>query len=160
NRQVAEGVGGRKGTRNAQTISNMAYEKLFFWDGRAPSLEEQAAAHLSNINEMAHATAVIEVKLRDNSIYRQMFERAFGPGPITVENVTRALAVFERLILSGNSLYDRYAYLGNPKALSQSAIHGLEIFNKRANCAACHSIGKDYALFTDGKFHNLGIGVN
>ena len=159
NRAVGEGVGGRKGTRNSPTLFNVAYGKTFSWDGRAPTLEQQAVNHLGNIAEMAHTPAALEAKLRDNSIYRAMFERAYGPGPITIEKAVKALGVFQRLILSGNSLYDRYTYLGNPKALSQTAVRGLDIFAKRGNCAVCHQLGKEYSLFTDGLYHNLGVGL-
>jgi cytochrome c peroxidase len=157
-RPVSEGVGGRKGTRNSPSLINVAYGTLFFWDGRAQSLEAPASEQLSNITDMAHSPEALEAKLKDNSIYRAMFERAYGPGTITKAKLTNALAVFQRLILSGNSLFDKYTYLGNPRALSQSAVHGLELFTRRANCATCHQIGKQYALFTDGKFHNLGVG--
>jgi cytochrome c peroxidase len=160
NRPVSEGVGGRKGARNSPTIFNAAYGQIFRWDGGAATLEAQLAIPIAETNEMAHSPAVLETKLRDNSIYRSMFERAYGPGFITFDKIAKALAVFERLVLSGNSLYDRYAYLGNRKMLSQSAIHGLEIFTGRGNCAVCHQLGKEFALFTDGGFHNLGVGVD
>ncbi len=160
NRQVSEGVGGRKGKRNSPTLFNAAYGRNFRWDGGAATLEAQAAGPMADTNEMAHSPAALESKLRDNSIYRAMFERAYGPGPITFDKVVKALAVFERLILSGNSLYDRYEYLGNRRALSQSAISGLAIFSGRGHCAVCHHVGKECALFPAGGFHTLGVGAN
>jgi cytochrome c peroxidase len=160
NRPVAEGNGGAKGTRNSPTVINAAFGKVFFLDGRGSSLDEQAMTPLLSPHEMANTREAVEKRLSDNSIYRAMFERAYGPGKITVERVSQALAVFERAILSGNSLYDKYTYLGNPRALSQSAIRGLEIFTDRGHCAVCHQLGKEFALFTDGQFHNLGVGAN
>lgn len=160
NKPVAEGVGGRKGKRNSPTIFNVGFGESFQWDGRAATLEAQIGLPLTNVTEMAHATDTLETKLRDNSIYRAMFERAYGPGPITIGNISKALATFERLILSGNSLYDKFAYLGNRRALSQSAIRGLELFSGRARCSVCHQLGQEFALFTDGQFHNLGVGAN
>ena len=160
NRVVAEGAGGAKGTKNSSTILNVAFGKAFFFDGRATSLEEQAAVPLLNPKEMGNSREALEKRLNDNSIYRLMFERAYGPGAITVEKVSQALAVFQRLILSGNSAYDRYMYLGNRRAISQEAIRGLDLFTKRANCAVCHQLGKEFALFTDGQFHNLGVGAD
>jgi len=160
NRTVAEGIGGRKGTRNSPAIFNAAYGNIFQWDGGAATLEEQVVRHVSNINEMAHSPKGLQTKLEDNSIYRSMFERAYGPGPITLDHIAKAIAVFERVVLSGNSLYDRYAFLGNRRALSQSAIRGLEIFTGRGNCSACHPAGKEASLFTDGRFHNTGVAAN
>jgi cytochrome c peroxidase len=160
NRPVAEGIGGRKGARNSPAIFNAAYGKTFQWDGGAATLEEQVVRHISNVNEMAHSAKGLESKLEDNSIYRAMFERVYGPGPITMDHIAKAIAVFERIILSGNSLYDRFAFLGNRKALNQSAIRGLEIFTGRGSCANCHQIGKEASLFTDGRFHNTGVAVN
>ena len=160
NRPLALGAGGRKGSRNSPTLFNLAYGASFFLDGRAGTLEQQAAGSMTNPVEMAHSPEALERKLNDNSIYRAMFARADGPGPITFAKITRVLAVFERIILSGNSLFDKFAYLGNRKALSQSAIRGLEIFGTRGNCMVCHQIGKEFALFTDGQYHNLGVGAS
>ena len=160
NRPVAEGAGGRKGKRNSPTIFNVAYGKIFGMDGRAATLEAQAAGPMSGTLEMAHAPPALEKKLNDNSIYRSMFERAYGPGPVTFEKTTRALASFQRIVVTGSSLYDKFMYLGNRRALSQAAARGLEIFTKRGNCAVCHQLGKEFALFTDGQFHNLGVGAN
>ena len=94
--------------------------------------------------------------------YREAFERAFGPGPINIDKIQKAIASFERTLLSGNSPFDRYQYAGDKTAMTPSAIRGLAIFQakNRGNCSTCHTIEKKYALFTDGKFHNIGIGVN
>jgi cytochrome c peroxidase len=76
--------------------------------------------------------------------------------------IQKSLASFERTLLSANSPFDQYQYGGNKQALSPAAIHGLEIFTdpQRGNCAVCHTIDAHYALFTDGKFHNTGAGIN
>jgi cytochrome c peroxidase len=91
-----------------------------------------------------------------------MFEKAFGPGPITIGKVEKSIASFERTVISGNSPFDRYQYGGDKTALSPAAMRGLEVFTDKAkgNCATCHTIGDKYALFTDGKYHNIGVGVN
>jgi cytochrome c peroxidase len=156
------GVGGKTGTRNAPTLINAAYAPIQFWDGRAPSLEEQAAGPMSNPIEMNQSDDVCVGKLEADASYRADFEKAFGPGPVTIGKVKNALASFERTLISGNSPFDRYEYGGDRKALSPAAIRGLAAFRdpKRGNCAACHTIGEKYALFTDGKFHNIGVGVN
>jgi cytochrome c peroxidase len=76
--------------------------------------------------------------------------------------LTKAIASFERTLISGDSAFDRYQYGGDKNALSAAAIRGLEIFRdpKKGNCSTCHTIGRTFALFTDGKFHNIGISVN
>lgn len=160
NKPIAIGLGGRKGTRNSPTLFNVGYGKAFGWAGRAAGLEDASRNPLLHVAEMGQTEAELEKRLNDNSIYRNLFERAFGPGPISVQKVVRAMAIFQRLMLSGNSLFDKYMYLGNTKALSQGALRGLALFEKRGNCVVCHQIGKEFAIFTDGQFHNLGVGVN
>lgn len=161
-RRHSIGVGGMVGVRNAPTLINAAYTPVQFWDGRAPSLEEQAAGPIANPIEMNQSHDVSVRKLEAVPGYKSDFARAFGPGPITIGKVEKALASFERTLLSGNSPFDRYQYGGDTKAMSPSAIRGLKIFRdqNKGNCIGCHSIEDNYALFTDGKFHNIGVGVN
>lgn len=156
------GVGGKTGTRNAPTLINAAYVPAQFWDGRAPSLEEQAGGPMANPIEMNQTHEVIVSKLQADPSYVADFEKVFGSGPVTIGRVKNAIASFERTLISGNSPFDRYEYGGDKKALSPSAIRGFEIFRdkSRGNCVACHTIGEKYALFTDGKFHNIGVSVN
>ena len=161
-KQFSEGVKGKKGNRNAPTVTNAAYYTTQFWDGRAPSLEKQAEGPVQNPVEMAHTLEGVERKLTADTSYRSAFEKAYGPGPMTYEKVEKAIASFERTVISGNSVFDRYFYGGDKSALSASARRGLEVFRnpKKGNCATCHTIGEKYALFTDNKFHNLGVGAN
>jgi len=160
-KQFSEGVRGQKGGRNAPTVFNAAYYTLQFWDGRAPSLEKQAEGPVQNPVEMAHTLPSVEKKLSANPSYRAEFEKAFGPGRITYEMVGKAIASFERTVISGNSPFDRYFYGGDKKALTPAARRGLEVFRnaKKGNCAVCHTIGEKHALFTDNKFHNIGVGA-
>ncbi len=161
-RRHSVGVGGRTGTRNAPTVINSAYAPVQFWDGRAPSLEEQAGGPMSNAVEMNQSHEVSVARLQADPSYRADFERAFGPGQVTIGKIKKALASFERTLLSGNSPFDRYQYGGDRTALSPAAVRGLAVFldTRKGNCASCHTIGPKYALFTDGKFHNIGVGVN
>jgi cytochrome c peroxidase len=161
-RKHSTGVGGKTGTRNAPTVMNAAYAAVQFWDGRAASLEAQAAGPIANPVEMNQTHDVSVTKLSADPQYPRLFAAAFGPGPITIGKVEKAIAAFERTVISGNSAFDRYQYGGDKTALSPAAIRGLAIFTDKAkgNCATCHTIGETYALFTDGKFHNIGIGVN
>jgi cytochrome c peroxidase len=156
------GFRGQTGTRNAPTVVNAAYSPLQFWDGRANSLEAQAAGPIANPIEMNHPHDACVAKLNSDPVYRNEFAGAFGPGLITLGKVEKALASFERTVISGDSPFDRYQYGGDKKALSPAAIRGLAIFTDttRGNCVTCHTIGEKYALFTDEKFHNIGIGVD
>ncbi|HEX4227361.1 MAG TPA: cytochrome c peroxidase [Bryobacteraceae bacterium] len=161
-RRLSQGVGGKSGTRNAPAVLNAAYFTTQFWDGRAPSLEEQALAPMVNPVEMDQAHDISVQKIDANAIYRHEFEQAFGPGPVTITEITMALASFERTLLSGDSPFDRYEYGGEKNAMSPAAIRGLSVFRdkNKGNCAACHTIGAKYALFSDNKFHNLGVGLD
>ncbi|MFN7933425.1 MAG: cytochrome c peroxidase [Bryobacteraceae bacterium] len=161
-KKVSSGVDGKTGARNAPTVWNAAFASAQFWDGRASSLEEQAAGPIANPIEMDLAHEQLEGRLNGDPAYGALFTRAFGPGRITIEKVKKAIASFERTIVSGNAPFDRYQFGGDKKALNESAIRGLAIFQdpKRGNCAVCHTIEKTHALFSDGKFHNIGTGLD
>jgi len=111
---------------------------------------------------MGHTLKGVENKLMRYPAYREAFGKAFGSGHITFDMVAKAIASFERTLVSGNSPFDRYYYGHEENVLSESAKRGLLVFTRadKGNCAACHEIGKEYALFTDNKFHNVGVGVH
>ena len=159
---VAKGVGGQLGPRNTPSAVNAAYSAAQFWDGRAATLEEQAAGPIENPKEMNLPHEVCVARLEADAGYREAFAKVFGPGPVTMDKVGKAIASFERTLLSGNSPFDRYRYGGEKAAMSPSAIRGMAIFTDkgRGNCATCHTIGETYALFSDGGFHNLGTGMD
>lgn len=161
-RPVSTGVGGKKGTRHSPTVINSAYSFLQFWDGRAPSLEEQAKGPMINPVEMATTHAAVVKRLQADPKYVALFKEAWGTDQITIDLVVKSIAAFERTVLSGNSPFDRFYYGHDRRALSVSAQRGLKLFidPKKGNCAVCHTIEKQYALFTDNKFHNLGIGAD
>jgi cytochrome c peroxidase len=161
-RKASTGVDGKTGTRNAPTVVNAAYGRIQFWDGRAESLEDQAGGPIANPLEMNQGHDVCVAKLENDPRYKAEFQKAFGPGPITIGKLQNAIAAFERTLISGNSPFDRYRFGGDKTALNAAAVRGLEIFTDaaRGNCATCHTIEKEYALFTDSKFHNLGVGLN
>jgi cytochrome c peroxidase len=156
------GVGGARGKRNAPSVWNAAYSRLQFWDGRAASLEEQAAGPIANPVEMKMPHEMAVKVLSEDPEYAALFEKVFGPGPVTILKVQNAIASFERTVLSGNAPFDRYFYGGDKKAMTASAIRGLALFQDpgKGNCAVCHTIGEKSALFTDQKFHNLGVGMD
>lgn len=160
-RERSIGVGGATGLRHAPSLLNAAYLPLFFWDGRAASLEAQVGVPMADPLEMNQAHEAAVAKLSSDPSYKTLFRSAFGSDEITMKRVENALASFERTLLSGNSAFDRYEYQGEKGALSAAQIRGLAAFEdpRRGNCASCHTIGPTYALFTDGEFHNTGEGV-
>jgi cytochrome c peroxidase len=161
-RPVSLGVHNQTGTRNAPTVLNAAYQPVQFWDGRATSLEDQAGGPIQNPVEMNQPHDAMIAKIGNLTDYKGAFEKAFGKGPITIRKVEMSIASFERTLLSGNSPFDRYQYGGDKTAMSAAAIRGLEIFKdkNRGNCVTCHTIEDRSALFSDGKFHNLGSGID
>ena len=161
NAPVSTGIGGQKGGRSAPTVINRAYSTLQFWDGRAATLEEQAIGPIANPVEMTNikdpdkAHAAIVAKLKKIPGYVRRFKKVFGTEDFTIEHVGKAIATFERTVLSGNSPYDRYK-AGDKSALSAAQIRGLKLFEGKAKCAECHS-GFN---FTDESFVNIGIGMD
>lgn len=148
------GVNGKTGNRNSPTVINTAFNYVQFWDGRATSLEEQAVGPMANPVEMAHTLEGVEQRIGAIAGYKPYFKAAFGDETVTIDRIAKAIASFERTVLSGNSKWDRHL-AGDPTALSDAAKRGLELFEGKANCAQCHN---GFNL-TDGVFHNLGVGM-
>lgn len=150
---LAKGIGinGTLLGRSSPTVLNSAYYKVQFWDGRAPTLEEQAKGPLLNPNEMKGDMTVMIEGINKIPAYRDHFRRVFGTEP-SFDNVAKAIAAFERICVDLDSPFDRYAR-GDDKAISAQAIRGLEVFTTQARCASCHS----GANFSDSKFHNIGV---
>lgn len=153
------GLEGRTLRRNAPTLLNVAYVGRLFHDGRSASLEQQAWDPMLNAIEMGnpHVDDVIG-RLRSLPDYAGLFEAALG-GPADRDKVAAALAGFERTLVSGNSRFDRWRYGGEAGALTPSEQAGFALFSGKARCIACHTVGAKDALFTDGRFHNTGIGA-
>lgn len=152
--QFATGVGGQKGGRNSPTVLNSAYFDLQFWDGRAKHLEGQALGPIQNPIEMNMKLDEIVDRLNKIEGYREQFQKVFGTAKVTDVNIAKAIAAFERTILSGDAPYDRFK-AGKKDALSEKAQLGMKVFFNKGNCSACHT-GPN---FSDGAFHNLGIGM-
>jgi cytochrome c peroxidase len=158
---VSTGIKKQKGGRSAPTVINRAYSTLQFWDGRATSLEEQAKGPIANSIEMtlekdaaaAHKACV--ACLKGIPGYVQRFNKAFGTSDFNIDHVAKAIATFERTVLSGNAPYDRYEN-GDKKALSPAQARGMDVFFNKAKCDSCH-IGFN---FTDGSYENIGIGMD
>jgi cytochrome c peroxidase len=155
---VSEGVEGKKGARNAPTVFNSVFNIEQFWDGRAESLEEQAKGPLTNPVEMAMASqdAVVE-KVKAIPGYSQRFQEAFG-APVSIDNIAKAIASFERTVLSADSPFDRFI-AGDETAISDAAKNGWELFQGKARCITCHEFNASSPFFTDFKYHNIGVGM-
>jgi len=152
---VSTGIHGQKGNRNAPPVFNRAYSLAQFWDGRAGTLEDQALGPMANPIEMGNTHQLVVKKLQEIAGYQPLFEKAFGPGPITIDNAAKAIATFERTVLSGNSPFDRYR-AGQKKAMNAAQIRGMKVFEKRAKCDKCH----EGMNFTTNEYHNLGVGMD
>jgi len=152
---VATGIRGQKGGRSAPASFNRVFSSAQFWDGRAATLEDQSVGPFTNPIEHGFANYdVMRAKMMKIAGYRKLFKQAFGEGDITIDNVGRAIASFQRTVLSGNSPADRFDQGQEAGAISAEAQHGLLLFREKARCTKCHS-GFN---FTDEKFHNLGLG--
>jgi cytochrome c peroxidase len=149
------GVRGQRGNRNAPTVINRAYSPGQFWDGRAATLEEQAIGPMENPVEMGHSHQGVVGKLKEIPGYRALFKTAFGSEEIHIDGVAKAIATFERTVLSGNSPYDRFK-AGDKKAMTPAQIRGMKLFFNKAKCDQCH----DGINFTTDKFHNIGVGMD
>lgn len=155
-KKVSEGVGGKKGARNAPTVLNAIFYEFQFWDGRAGTLEEQAKGPLVNPVEMGMASHDDVVKVvRAIPEYQQGFKNVFGREP-SIDDVAAAIATFERTVLSGDSPFDRFI-AGDQAALSEPARRGWELWNGKARCNTCHPFGGATPNFSDNKFHNIGV---
>lgn len=149
---VSVGTNGILGFRNSPSIVNVAYKSLFHKDGGVRSLELQVLAPIIDSNEMAGDFLVILELLQTDSLYVNLFRKAFDTEP-TVFGITRAIASYERSLIYGNSPYDQYLN-GHVDALTASQINGMKLFqSKKLNCVQCHSGN----MFTDFSYQNIGL---
>ena len=152
---VSTGINSQQGGRSAPTSINRGFSTAQFWDGRAATLEDQSIGPFANLIEHGFASHDELIK-KINSIkgYKKLFSDVYGKKKLTKENVGRAIAAFQRTLISGNSPFDRFDYDGDQKAISESAKRGKNLFFDKARCNLCH-MGTN---FSDEKFHNIGIG--
>lgn len=153
--------GTRMGTRNAPTVINAAYYTSQFWDGRVPSLEEQSKfPPINPVEGGLHSWDHLVDMLKKDAFYRKEFSKVFNikPSEITIEHFAKAIGSFERTVVSGDSKFDRFMYGGEKDALNEQEKRGLKVFLGQGRCVSCHTISQTHALFTDNKFHNLGVG--
>lgn len=149
---VSRGVGGARGNRNTPTTMNVRLQRIFFWDGRASTLEEQALAPIENPAEMNLPVGDALLRLRSDPRYHNYFEEVFNQEP-SAQNLAQALAAFERTLETSDSPFDQWKFYGKPQAVSTSAQRGFELFNKKGKCVQCH-FGAD---FTSSDMRNIGL---
>lgn len=160
---VSEGINKLTGTRNAPTVINSAYFETAFWDGRSPSLEDQSLHPFVNPVEMGlkDHQPILDI-VRSDPEYVKAFQTVFAKtgDAVTMKEVTQAIGAFERTIVSGNSPFDRWYYGKEEDALTAQQKRGFDLFINKGRCVSCHLIEQTQALFTDNRFHNIGVGIN
>jgi cytochrome c peroxidase len=155
-RNVSEGVGDHLGRRSAPTTLNAALFQSMFWDGRAPTLEEQAKLPILNPIEMGHPDgASAMAAIGADPAYKELFQKAYGRAP-SYDDVGRAIATFERTLIFLDAPFDRFV-AGERSAISPAAQRGLALFNGKGRCVSCHMINDSNPLGTDNLFHNIGV---
>ena len=153
---AAKAIGheGATGPRNSPVVLNTAYQNRQFWDGRARTLEQQALGPIEADVEMNMPLEVLIPKLNKIKGYQKLFKKAYpaSKGVITKDYLAKAIATFERTVVSTIAPFDKYA-LGDKNAISEKAKAGFELFKGKAHCTDCH----DGFNFSDGSFHNIGL---
>jgi cytochrome c peroxidase len=138
--------------RNSPTIRNTAFQQRLFWDGRAESLEDQARQVLLNPDEMRSGPEHVVALLEKEPGYQELWQKAFGGEPVSIDLAAQALACFERTVVGGTSRFDSFMK-GGAAALTDEALLGMDLFRREARCINCHN----GPAFSDGGFHDLGL---
>lgn len=151
-RTISYGHNRQTGKRNSPSLLNIGYHSVFFWDGRAASLEDQALGPITDPVEMA-ATETISIKnIKKIKGYKPYFREAFGDEKITIERILKAIATYERTITSKKSKFDSFIE-GKSDIFTDEEVIGLHLFRTKARCINCHNT----PLFSNQKFHNVGL---
>ena len=152
--QFSVGIDNIPGTRNSMPLFNLGYQKKFFWDGGAADLESQVIGPIENPVEMHAMLGDVIARLNAHSEYPALFKKAFGVDKIASLHLMRAIAQFERTMLSGNSKFDKYKR--GEASLSAQEMSGMALFETEAkgDCNHCHSLG---STFSDFEFRNNGV---
>ena len=151
------GIEGRSVKRNAPALYNVAYRTALFFDGREENLVHQIWSPLLAANEMGNpSVGTVLRQLRELDDYDASFQAVYGEG-VGMETLGRALAEYQRALLSADSPFDRWYFGGEADALPETAKRGFALFIDRG-CSACHQLKDGYAHFTDDGFHNTGLG--
>ena len=154
--QTSKGIRDQIGKRNAPTVLNAVFLDSQFLDGRAKSLEDQAKMPPVNPIEMGMKDGKeIAAKVSAIPEYKATFQKVFGR-PVNYDDIGRAIAAFERTVVSGDAPIDRFVR-GDASALSPAEQRGWSLFNGKGRCNSCHAFNPSYPFFTDNLFHNIGI---
>ena len=162
NNELARPIGfeGRGLKRNAPTILNVAYYTKLFADARENTLEQQVWSPLLAGNEMNNASIGVVIDfIQNNPEYQPLFELAFSEPP-NMLNIGQALAQYQRSLIAANSKFDQWHFGGQNSLFTEGEKRGFELFTGKAACAVCHRIDQQYALFTDNRMHNTGVGYS
>jgi cytochrome c peroxidase len=162
---VSVGSEGRSGSRNSPSVLNSAFVEPLMWDGKPKTLEGQSFLPFESREELDLPVNEAVAKLKRQG-YAEEFKAVFGR-EINRDDLSKALANYQRSLLAGNSPFDRFLFLKDEKAVPEAAKRGFETF-LRVKCDECHLVmtpglhpfGLKMALFTDNKFHNLGVGTD
>ncbi len=153
------GIHNQFGKRNAPTIVNANFNILQFWDGREPTLEEQAKRPILNPVEMGMPDEKTVVdKLKGIPEYRKAFMEVFGHPP-NYEDMVKAIASYERTQVAFDSPFDKFMD-GDQKALTEQQQRGWSIFNGKGRCMSCHGVNPVQPMFSDNRFHNIGVSAH
>lgn len=156
--QFSEGIDGILGTRNAMPLFNLAwnFDERFMWDGKELSIERQAFSPVRNPIEMHSTWPGVMNRLQNHSEYPTLFKQAFGTTTVDSTLVVRAIAQFERTLISANSKFDNYLLGGTN--LTTEELNGFQVFmdETRGDCFHCHGSNTN-PLWTDNQFHNNGL---
>jgi cytochrome c peroxidase len=158
---LAEGITAPKERtqRNSPTVLNAMFNQTQFWDGRAPTLEEQAKLPILNPIEMGQKTPEdVVAKVRGIPEYQAAFQKLVGREP-TYDDIAGAIAAFERTLFTGDAPFDRFV-AGKKDAIGPAAKRGWNLFNGKGRCGSCHAFSTVNPLFSDQKFHNIGIAAH
>jgi len=150
---TSKGIGGQVGGANSPTVINSAYAPAQFWDGRAASLEEQALGPIENPIEMGHDLDVLVKELAEIDEYVEQFQKVFGT-EVNSDGIAKAIATYERTVLSGNSAYDQFE-AGDADALTEAQKRGMETFDD-VGCSTCHGA----PVFSNYRYYNAGVGMD
>jgi cytochrome c peroxidase len=149
---VGLGDGMKALERRTPTLLNLAWSEILMWDGRAATLEEQAMGPVESRAEMNLSLEELDRKINAIPGYKPLFEKAYPGEGITAQTVAKAIATFERSLVSGQAPFDRWVE-GEEDAISPAAKRGFVLFNEKALCSKCHSGWR----FTDDSFHDIGV---
>ena len=150
----SEGHNGQITVRNSMPVINAVYSKTLFWDGRAKSLEHQAQFPIEDSKEMNEKLDVAVKRISQIPEYQELFAKSFKNKKVNSENLLKAIATFERTIVSGESKFDRFIS-GESDLFTDEELRGLHLFRTKAGCINCHHT----PLFSDDKFHNDGLSM-